>query len=205
VSHPSRLALDRLALGLEDGAVGAHATQCPECSAHLQRVQVELPVPAWVGEVRARRLPFPRWALGLAAAGAALLVLLWGTQPSEPPAITAKGAPEAKVWLKRGETVAPWGGGAVRANDAFRVEVAPGDFTQLTLVDRSGGRLQVVHRGAVAGHSLSPTFVFDEEPGPEEVTVLLSREPLSEEAAKAAVDGGTGVWTRTWSFSKETR
>ncbi len=207
MSHPSRLTLDRLALGVDSEGAAAHAATCEECAAHLAKVKVDVLLPAWVKQLEARPEPgMPRWVLGLAVAAAAAGMLVLAARPAPAPlGVTAKGAPEAQVWLKHGEAVARWTGGAVRPGDSFRVEVAAGGFTELTVVDVSGQKPTVVHHGPVQAHAFSPAFAFDAEPGPEQVLVLLSSGPLSEEAVRGALDGGSAVWARRFTFPKEAR
>ncbi|MBK7860257.1 MAG: hypothetical protein IPJ65_16915 [Archangiaceae bacterium] len=63
--HPSRLALDRLALGQGDAAARAHADSCAQCAAHLRALSVQSGQPDFV---HPSSLALDRFALGIADA-----------------------------------------------------------------------------------------------------------------------------------------
>jgi len=118
------------------------------------------------------------------------------------PDITPKGAaPEVAVWLKHQESVTPWNGQTVHPKDSIRLEYAAGNFKQLTILDGDA----VADREIVQPHGFSQSLVFDDAPGPEHLTVFLSAAPMTDDEIRAALDGGTGTWTRSWTFPKETR
>lgn len=211
MSHPSRLALDRLALGAGDEETKAHAAGCAECQAHLQKVQVELPVPRWLNGHRAWRSRL-RWLFAIPVmiplAVATLAVFVFADEVAEffihP--ITPKAAhAEAVVWLKHDGNVSPWSGQPVHPNDSVELELAPGAFTQLTIAELTEAGPRVVLRQAISGHGMSPAFSFDEAPGPERMAALLSNAPLTDDEVRAALDGKSTAWTKTWTFPKETK
>lgn len=120
------------------------------------------------------------------------------------PAITPKAAhAEAVVWLKHDGKVSSWSGEAVHPNDSFELELAPATFTQLTIAELTADGPKVVLRQAISGHGMSPAFSFDDAPGPERMAAVLSENPLTDDEVRAALDGKTTAWTRTWTFPKE--
>lgn len=208
--HPSALALDRLVLGAADEETKTHAAACAKCAAHLKAVQVELPIPNWVRELeqqpRAPRFAWLRPALALGALAAVAAVVL--ALPARAPDLQAKGtgAPQVQVWVNRTGSVSLWNGAALHSDDAIRFEVKPGGFTHLTVVELQEGKLyRVLHSAPVASDGLSPAWAVDDEGSHEEVAVLLSKAPLSEEELQRALAGEGTVWSNHWKFSKEVR
>lgn len=210
--HPSRLALDRLALGHSDEETRTHAAACAHCSAHMNAVQVDLPIPAWVRDLEGapRRSPFAWWRpVASFAAMVAAAMIAFVTIPTERPYIGDKGlgAPQVQVWVNRGGAVSVWQpGAALRPADAFRFEVKPGGFKHLTVVELQAGQLfRVLHSAPVSGDGLSPAWAVDAEGSQEEVVVLMSKAPLSEDELRRALAGEGGVWFTRWKFPKEVR
>ena len=209
--HPSRLALDRLVLGHADEETKTHAAACAHCSAHMKAVQVELPIPGWVRELEGapRRSPFAWWrpAAGFAAMVAAALIAFVAI-PTAGPYIGDKGVgPEVQVWVNRGGAVSTWQpGSALRPDDSFRFEVKPAGFTHLTVVELRAGQLfRVLHSAPIAGDGLSPAWAVDADGSQEEVAVLMSKAPLSEDELRRALAGEGGVWFTRLKFPKEVR
>jgi hypothetical protein len=195
--HPSRLALDRMALGLSDDTARAHAQSCAACSAHVSAVAVELPIPGWVRELEGAR-PTAWWrpVFGAVAVVAAALIAFVAIPP------------QAQVWVNRGGAVSLWDGAPLKPDDAFRFEVKPGGFTHLTVVELEGGKLyRVLHSAPIGGEGLSPAWAVDAEGAQEEVVLLMSKAPLSEEALRSALagEGGVETWSTRWKFPKEVR
>lgn len=208
--HPSRLQLDRLALGLSHPPTVAHAATCAQCGAHLKAVQVELPLPSWVKELgTARPAPWLSWwrpALALAAMVLIAVVVAFLPQPG--PDLTAKGtgAPQVQVWVNRAGRVELWSGAALRPDDAFRFEVRPGAFKHLTVVELRGGEVyRVLHSAPVGPDGLSPAWAVDAEGAQEEVMLLLSHAPLSDESLRRALVGEGSLWSTRWKFPKEVK
>lgn len=206
--HPSRLALDRMVLGLGDDTTRAHAQSCATCSAHVAAVSVELPIPSWVRELEGAR-PKAWWrpVFGAAAMVAAALIAFVAL-PQDGSYIGDKGpgAPQAQVWVNRGGAVSVWDGSPLRPDDAFRFEVKPGGFTHLTVVELQGGKLyRVLHSAPIGGDGLSPAWAVDADGASEEVVLLMSKAPLSDEALRSALTdtGGVETWSTRWKFPKE--
>lgn len=193
MSHPSRLALDRHALGDASPDVAAHAVGCSQCQAHLAAVTPALPLPGWVKALeQPRRAWFGPRLLALAAAAASVavgVVVLPRAQRDEGAAVRAKGLPSVRMWVKRGAQVFAWEGAAVRPGDALRLEVATAGFAWLTVASPQAGVLFAADVAAATGPTLTPTWAVDAAGGEEHLTVILSRAPLSDEAARHAVPG----------------
>ena len=206
--HPSRLALDRLALGVADEATRAHTAACAHCTAQVNAVAVELPIPAWVRELAgARRRPVVAWWKLLApvlATAAAVFIGFIAMPRGLYVGDKGVGTPQAQAWVNRHGAVAVWNGEPLRPDDAFRFEVRPGSFKHLTVVELQAGRLfRVLHSAPVASDGLSPAWAVDAQGEHEEVVVLLSSAPLSENELRRALAGEGGVWSSRWKFPKE--
>ncbi len=210
--HPSRLQLDRLALGLADEATAAHASTCAQCGAHLKVVQVELPIPQWVKDVgsSARPAPWLSWLRPAVAFAAMVLVaVVVALLPSRAPDISPKGTgtPQVQVWLNRAGKVEVWNGATpLHPDDAFRFEVRPGPYSHLTVVELRDGQLfRVLHSAPVASDGLSPAWAVDAEGSREEVMLLLSKAPLSDDELRRALAGEGSLWSTRWTFPKEVK
>jgi hypothetical protein len=204
VSHPSRLQLDAYALGAKDDATAAHAETCPDCSAHLQAVRVQLPVPSWVPG--ATQPPRPRWRWAAAVAALATVAVIGFLVPKgATDEVTAKGAPTVQVWVNHSGRAAIWDGAApLHPGDMVRFDVASAGYRQLTVVELQDGQLyQVLHSAPVAPHETSPAWRVDDEGTREEIGVLLSNGPLSEAELRASLKGHGAVWSKQWVFQKE--
>ena len=202
MSHPSRLALDRLALGLKDAIAKAHAADCAECTAHLKAVSVELPIPAWVKGIEARPR-FAYWRPLFAALAMATVASIAFVTPRGGPAVQAKGTPAVRVWMNHQGSASVWNGDKLHVGDAIRFEIAPAGYTFLTVVELEDGRPYRVLHSAPLTELLSPAWAVDDEGSSEEVAVLLSEGPLSEEAVRAVLGGQGGVWSTRFVFPKE--
>jgi hypothetical protein len=205
--HPSRLTLHRLALGIEDFESRTHVDGCVACAQLVQSAQTVLPVPNWVSELTQRRNPFRRWLpIAVAASLMSIAAASVFVRSERSPYVGDKGsaAVDVTVWRKRGDEVALWDGTALRTNDAFRFQIHPGRFTHLTVLELKEGALyRVLHSAPVSNEGLSPAWSVDPEGASEEVLVLLSLAPLSDEELHRAVAGESGAWVRRWSFPKE--
>jgi hypothetical protein len=191
MNHPSRLAVDRFALGLPSPEVEAHLAACPECRAHLAAVGARLPVPGWV-----RSSAGPRWAprsplvAGFVALAAAMAVLLLrtGTTTSEP-ATTAKGPPAVTIWLKRGAAVAAWDQKSpLRPGDSIRIEAAPAGFGYVTVVSTADSAVKTLFTQALNGSGrpvLTPAWELDARGTEEHLAVLFTQAPVDEAGAGA--------------------
>ena len=185
MTHPSFLALDRAALGAAlDPAARAHVEGCARCQAHVDRVRrPEAPAP-WL-----RALPPARpaswrawrWGGGLALAAAACAFLLFARargdgRDDHADAITAKGAPEVLLHIKRGDSVMTWdGAAAVLPGDRLRLEIAASGYRRVQVIGAGGALL---HDAPLRESGLLPlAWKVDDQPGPETLTVILSDHP----------------------------
>src|SRR4051812_9702767 len=110
-AHPSRLAIDRHALGLSDSTVASHLQGCALCAEHVQKISVELPLPAWVkGIDEARPSAAFSWWRPVFVAAAMLAVGFIAVLTPREPAVQAKGAPAVQVWMNRQGQVSVWSG-----------------------------------------------------------------------------------------------
>ncbi|MEZ4240559.1 MAG: hypothetical protein R3F59_31270 [Myxococcota bacterium] len=163
MTHPSPLALDRLALGAPDPATQAHVDACDACRAHVEAVCA--PPPPMSGRIRALRRPRAR-LVAVAVALAALLVLV---RPA--PYVGTKGGPTVEVWTRRGDEVARWDGAPLHPGDSLRLRVDPGPHRRVTVLAGA----DVLYAGAVDGPGALPTsWRLDDAPGPERLRVVLS-------------------------------
>jgi len=206
--HPSRLQLDRVALGVTDEATAAHASTCAQCGAHLKAVQLELPVPSWVKDLGASRpTPWLTWLRPALAFSAVLLIaVVVALLPGKGPDITPKGTgvPQAQVWVNRAGKVEPWSGAPLKPDDAFRFQVQPQGFRHVTVVELQGGQLyRVLYSAPVPSDGLSPAWAVDAEGTQEEVMLLLSNAPLSDDELRRALAGEGSLWSTRWKFPKE--
>lgn len=181
MTHPSFLALDRLALGGGVPEDRQHADGCAQCGAYLARLEAPAPVPDAV-----RALARPRWARwavgGLATAVATSLAVaaVVAQQPAEE--VRRKGSPVASVFIRRGEAVMRWDGvAAVRAGDALRLEVQPEGFARLMVLEGA----TPLFDGAVEAprHALPLSWRVDDAPAAVELRLVFSRAPLTADQA----------------------
>jgi len=201
--HPSYLELDRHRLGSAcDAALAQHVEACERCRAHLARIGPVSEVPAWVGELgaqavrpgppRLRSVPVALF-VGALAAAAALLVLRQPPQPASESAYdTSKGAPSVWVHVQHEGVRSPWDGAPLASGDQVRLEVAPEEFTHVTVFS-IGARSTpptLLFRGALRPHvrvALDKAWQLDAQVEPERLTVLFARVELSVAAAKLAL------------------
>ena len=212
--HPSFLELDRAALGVAlPQTTQAHLAQCERCSAHLKRLADAPPLPPSVRVRAAQPRPptgwlsrlggAPPWGL-LGAAVAALLVVMVSTPREVGPALSEKGLPSVQLFIKRGAQVWPWDGASlIVPGDLLQLQVAPSGFSYLQILGESG----VLYRGALepgAARRLPMSWRVDDSPGPERLTVVLSRLPIPD-AQLAQVKPSKDIVRVEWSLSKQPR
>ena len=202
-AHPSYLELDRYSLGsARDLALAKHVESCEQCQVHLRRVSRTSSVPTWVSGLEAQAVrpswPRPRSVevavfAGALAAAAALLVF---RQPARDAAESAydssKGAPSVWVHVQHEGVRSPWDGAPLSPGDQVRLEVAPEDFTHITVfsLGAHGAPPTLLFRGALRPHvrvALDKAWQLDDQPEPERLTVLLARVELSVAAAQQAL------------------
>lgn len=199
MNHPSFLSLDRLALGAPvDADLHQHVAGCQVCREHVAKTRAPVSPPSWLSTVTA---PPPRRSyLPLAALAAGLAAIVAVSAHTPEPRLSAKGLPAVTVWVKRGEHVIPWTSeGPVREGDALRLEVAPGDYRYVTVLeqDATGQRtLFETHVSPEGKPTMTPAWEFDGEGQGPHLVVLLSRAPLSEAGARSAVGRrDREIWT----------
>jgi hypothetical protein len=201
--HPSYLELDRYQLGvLHEPALAAHVAACEQCRLHLAQVARTPALPAWVeqldappGLTRIRRLPIGPSALfaGVLAAAAALVLFRPATAPtSERGYDTSKGAPSVWVHVQHDGVRSPWDGAPLSPGDQIRLELAPDDFTHVTVfsLGAPGARPTLLFRGGLRPHvrvALDKAWQLDDQPGMERLSVLFARAELSVAAAEKAL------------------
>jgi hypothetical protein len=203
--HPSRLRLDALALGAQDAQAATHADGCAECSAHLNAVKVQLPVPRWVGEIEAAPRTRGIWRLVFAAVAMMIVAVIGVLATPRAPAVQAKGAPDVQVWVNHAGHVAVWDGKTpLQPGDSVRFDIASAGYSHLTVAELQDGRVyQVLHSADVGPREATPAWSVDDQGSREEIGVVLSNGPLGDAALQAGLQGQGGVWSKSWVFPKE--
>jgi hypothetical protein len=207
--HPSFLELERHALGAARSDVGAHLAACAACRERLPRVDASA-VPTWARALGPRRRGWgarlagawsvPRALLvgGAAFAGVAALWVGGAHAPRDrgasvvAPETATKGAPDVRLFIKRGERVEPWDGSEpVVAGDLLRLEVRPEGFPHISVFevarDDTYARIYdaaIAPRGATA---LPTAWRVDATPGTETLLVVLGPDAISPAEAGALV------------------
>ena len=139
-----------------------------------------------------------RWTLLATPVAAALLLTVGPLAHKEPrpgdvdrePAVSEKGPPALRVFVRRGDRVFPGRSGeALAAGDAVRFMVEPRGHRFLLLVSIDGaGKVSVYHPfqgtmsaplGADPRVELPGSIVLDRAPGPERIFAIFSDEALS--------------------------
>jgi hypothetical protein len=222
--HPTPMEMDAALLGTlpeeRRRALGEHLVRCARC-AEAQRVlersadrfRAEV-FPRTVGRIEAAagsrvsrwwaeaRL---RWAmLAVPAAAALVLVVGLGTRregaaPGVEPAISIKGRPALRLFVRRGDQVfTPDDGAALAPGDAVRFVVEPGGHRYVLVASVDGaGKVSVYHPYDGAGSAavtgapsveVPGSIVLDGAPGPERVFALFSDAPLSVAALRPELE-----------------
>jgi len=224
-AHPSFFELDLIPLGEGQPQTVDHVKGCARCQAHLRKLEEPIAVPGWASALR-RPQPASKpilWWLTVLLGGAAGAVAAVGAaaflfSPVRPrpqefvgTLVAAKGSPSVAIYLKRGEQVSLWDGQApVRPGDRLELQVS-GEGLGQVLVAAPGGLSQPLFSGAVDPKRpvLLPTsWLVDESPGAEALVVVLSAEPLTADAAGAAVAAhrrDERVWTTTLTLPKASK
>jgi hypothetical protein len=201
--HPSYLELDRYSLSsVHDATLARHVDTCAQCRVHLTSVARASSVPAWVSELgapavrrgspRLRSVPVALFAGALAAAAALLVFQQPARDVSESAYDTSKGAPSVWVHVQHQGVRSPWDGAPLSPGDQVRLEVAPEEFTHVTVfsIDAHGARPTLLFRGALQPHvrvALDKAWQLDHQPEAERLTVLFARIELSVAAAQQAL------------------
>jgi len=215
-THPSFYDLDLCALGVRTPELDAHLGGCEQCRSHVLRVTTPTPLPPavrerasdpWAGVMR-------RWRAGwlTAGVGAATVtaVLLARTPPTVAPTEPWKGNPSIALYVKRDAAIALWDGSApMRPGDRIQLKVATEGYRHIAVGSVDHGRPTWLYSGE-AGSSepfmLPTSWVVDDAPGAERLTIVLSRDALP--AAELDADSRAqlrnhDVWTTALVLSKQ--
>jgi hypothetical protein len=208
-AHPSFFALDLAARGATVPGVHEHVAQCSRCSAHLQRTSTPLlPPAAMLERVGQRRSGF-NWIVVTGPIAAAACVVLALTMNRSPVA-AVKGLPSASLFVRHEGTVNKWDGlTPVDVGDALRVEVDPGSFAYVAVVNAGrAGSPDVLFAGARPPGLVPGAWAVDETGRAESMVVLFSRRPLRTAEISQAVENvprGADVWAVRFDIKKSER
>jgi hypothetical protein len=218
-THPTPFELDQAELGLLSDerrrSLEEHLAGCARCSDAQQALHIAaqrfrtqvFPRTLERVQVAAARERQPLWRpwslVAVPAAAALLLVAGVVGRPArhhvdEEPAVSIKGRPSLRVFVRRGERVqAAQDGAALAAGDALRFVVEPGRHRFLLVASVDGmGKVSVYHPfqgsgsaplGAEPRVELPGSIVLDRAPGPERVFALFSDAPLDRATVSAAL------------------
>lgn len=221
--HPSFFELDTYALARTGSPeLIRHTASCEQCSAHLAGLRQPEHLPDWARALPPprRRFTLPRWLIpmGTLAVAMGLLVLVVpGVAPDatehapDAPYVATKGAPEARILIKRGEQISIWTSSErIAPGDRLRVELHPSGYAHFALVSPEAGGFSVLAQGALrADPELIPgAWEVDGSPRDEVMLVVLSRELLSKaqlEEAVATQPRTDAVWTLERRLRKQVR
>ena len=194
-----------------------HVAGCARCQGYLASLDEALlfpaPAPALVtastSATREAQRPvrgLPGWVLPLAGALAlAASVLFFGRgrsvpEPGGPGYVAIKGTPAVELLVQREQGIARWDERSpVHPGDRIALRVACEGLARVTVAAPQGetwGRLSETACPA-SGDPLPFTLVVDDEPGDEQLAVVLSQARLDEAALTAAirrVDRAGDVW-----------
>jgi hypothetical protein len=227
-SHPSFIALDRLAQGgSADAALRAHVAACAHCRTHLAtHASSPEPHPGLAAAARARSerswflkggssLRARRWFIasgGLAAVG---LVALFAWRPtgegeSRPGGyVGSKGGPSVWIYVMRGSELSLWDGReAVGPGDRVRIKVDPQGYARVQVFreGRAVGKLERLYADALDPArviTLPPTWAVDEAPEAERLVVIFSQRAIAvEEAERVVARPPEGLWMRRFVLTK---
>jgi hypothetical protein len=191
--HPSYLELDRRALGVAiDPASEAHVTRCERCQGYLAATSAAPVAPTWLEprlRARRRRRIAGFGAVAGALALAASVCLMWFMLPGRGANYDGiKGAPSVGVYVQRGAVVQLWNGSALQAGDRIRLEVAPEEFSYVSVFSVPPvSPLVRLYAGPVkrgARNLLPKAWQVDAADGPEQLAVFLSDMEISAPAAQ---------------------
>lgn len=213
-THPSQLALDRVALGADPGPdLARHLAACSACARALAGRREAGPAPAWAAGLAAPPSPRHRsragWLALVPALGAAALaaILLPGGR-EVPPAVREKGSPAVAIYLKRGAEVTTWDGHSpVRTDDLLRVGVRGGGYARVSVASLSASAPALLYQGPLQeqGETLLPlSFRVEGQEGAEEVSVVLSEGPVPL-SAHGAPGPTPGRWSKRLRLAKEVK
>jgi hypothetical protein len=228
-AHPSFLALDRHALGLERPEIVAHVAGCATCRAHVAAVEPPSEAPAWALRLGPRRAPgFAWWPLGprlralrWGALAFASAFVLWraaghfttgahigGYVGGHAGAyvgtyVGTKGDPVLWLYVKHGERVELWNGSdPVHPGDLLRLKVQPDRYQHISVFGRARAPHDYVTLYDAPVPSGQPTalpFSWKVDAQPGDETLLIVLGPASVSPAEVADVLARGAEGRYWS------
>jgi hypothetical protein len=227
-AHPSSLALDRHALGLEQPEVAAHVAGCEACRAHVAGVEPATELPAWALRLEPRRAPGFAWwpraprlrALRWGVLAFASAFVLWRAAGHFTPGpsragnyvgnyVGTKGDPVLWLYVKRGERVELWNGSdPVHPGDLLRLKVQPDRYQHISVFGRTRSPHDYVRLYDAPVASGQPTALpfswkVDAQPGDETLLVILGPASVSPaEIADILARGEGRYWSRRLSLAK---
>ncbi len=186
-----------------DPALAQHIEGCARCQAYLAELAaLEAPAPpALLAEIARRPAPVTslprRWSRVAAAAGgvlalAASVALVLRTHPPTVDGyVGIKGTPAVQVLVHRDLDTRVWDGRSpVRPGDALALRVACEGLRHVAVAAPGPGGWVRLSDAACPTESapLPFTLVVDGEPGEEHLALVLSQDPLDDQALRAAID-----------------
>ena len=199
--------------GQKEGTeLAKHVVGCAQCRAYLASLDEALAVPlaapaASPGAMREAQRPvrgLPGWVLPVAGALAlAASVLFFGRGKSVPPSsgyVAIKGTPAVELLVQRDQGIARWDERSpVHPGDRLALRVACEGLARVTVAAPVGERWGRLSETAcpASGDPLPFTLVVDDQPGDEQLAVVLSQATLDDVALTQAirrVDRAGDVW-----------
>ncbi|MEO6772465.1 MAG: hypothetical protein ABI437_05425 [Kofleriaceae bacterium] len=184
-----------------------HLATCERCHAYVDHLAaIDRPI-----EVRARpKRPKRSWLPTLLATALAIalviVVLAWPGHRA--PRIAIKGEPGVEVLVHRGAETVVWNTSLrVRAHDALALRVACEGMARVSVLVPDATGWHLAFEGSCQDEVLPFTLVVDDQPGVEQISVVLSQSQLDVDAVQRATALETrsaALWTTRFTFAKET-
>jgi hypothetical protein len=215
MGHISTLRLHRLRYGElrpdEEAEVMLHLSDCETCSSRLSaqenhRAAFELmPVPAAIQATSTPSL-WQRLSRGWLLAPALVAALsLFVLSPATRPGVNTKGASDIEILVEDLGVFALDEGDVIRPGDRIQLRIPPGEWVEVWVGDGTAW---------LGGFPVTPSETWqlvpfslevDEAPGPEQLVVLLTNHPLSEDEALEALsdDDRSGIVVHAIALPKE--
>ncbi len=210
--HPSTLALDRHTLGVAPPDVAAHVAGCAACRGRMHDAAPAREVPAWARQLGPRRRHPRAWswrargvtlAFGVAAFAGVAIFWTAGRRGVDVGYVGTKGAPELRLFVKRGARVELWSPARpVVAGDLLRLEIQPDRFAHVSVFEaapESGAYVRLYDAAVAPGRptALPSAWKVDAQPGDETLVVVLGPDSVAPgEVARLLADDDGRHWTR---------
>ncbi len=208
-THPSRFALDLVALGQPSVEVASHIAACEQCQAHVtEAMPATGAVPSWAHQSRRFTWAWPLFAT-LCAAGLAMVVNFEMTDKTTE--ITrAKGHPSIAVYIEHQGQVRLWDGrSTVSAGDRLQLKVAAAGFNHLAVgVADEGSDWKTAFKGPVSstGETILPrSFQVDPDTTTLHLGLLLCDSACADEGIADATQSTPRDTHRWWTSFVLTR